>query len=106
MSFADDRDSLFDAAPDDGGLSLEDLSQAFADLLRQGDDPYEDVAEEDVPELEGATPANEGAIASRRRGGCGMRVSPSWLSDCRRRPLRRPRGDMRQGREPFRRSGR
>jgi segregation and condensation protein B len=52
MTFADDRDSLFDAAPDDGGLSLEDLSQAFADLLRQGDDPYEDaVADEEAAEI-------------------------------------------------------
>ena len=61
MTFADDRDSLFDAAPDDGGLSLEDLSQAFADLLRQGDDPYEDaVAEDDPSEPEAAIPASEG----------------------------------------------
>lgn len=59
MNFADDRDSLFDAAPDDGGLSLEDLSQAFADLLRQGDDPYEDTVDEEAAEAEGAVAAGD-----------------------------------------------
>jgi segregation and condensation protein B len=61
MNFDDDRDSPFDVAPDDGGLSLENLSQAFADLHRQGEDPYEDtVADEEAGEFEGATAASEG----------------------------------------------
>lgn len=60
MDSADAHDPLFDAPPDDGGLSLEDLSQAFAALLRQGDDPYEDVvADEEVDELQVPAVADE-----------------------------------------------
>ena len=62
---ADDSESLgldkFAREPEDGGLSLDKLSAAFAEMLNTGDDPYAPPAEEEDVEPAGGEPRSAAA---------------------------------------------